>query len=136
MLYINTGTVQTPVWTAIANATSHQISYSAETKERKTKSDASGLWNKKRVTKLGTSIKCDALCSHDSYSRKELLAAFKAAAEVLLKYGFSDETTGDDYEEGLFIIESLEETSAVGEDATFSASFGNSGEVETKTKTA
>ena len=57
----------------------------------------------------------------------------KARKPVKLKYGFAQETTGDKYEEGLFVITSLEESSPADDDATYSATFENSGVVETKT---
>lgn len=59
----------------------------------------------------------------------------KSREAVKLKYGFAQEEAGDKYEEGLFVITSLEQTSAAGEDATYSATFENSGEVKTSTKT-
>ena len=65
-----------------------------------------------------------------------MLAAMKAKSLVKLKYGFAQEETGDDYEEGEFAIDSLEETSQAGEDVTYSAQFSSSGEVVTKQKTA
>ena len=138
MLYINTAAdAATPTYTPQAAATSHTITYTGETKERITKDTASGAYSKKKVTKLGVSIKCEALVSFgDSAGYDKLLAAMKSREAVKLKYGFAQEEAGDKYEEGLFVITSLEQTSAAGEDATYSATFENSGEVKTSTKTA
>ena len=138
MLYINTAAdAATPTYTPQAAATSHTITYTGETKERITKDTASGAYSKKKVTKLGVSIKCEALVSFgDSAGYDKLLAVMKSREAVKLKYGFAQEEAGDKYEEGLFVITSLEQTSAAGEDATYSATFKNSGEVKTSTKTA
>lgn len=133
MLYINSGeSDDNPTWTAQALAKTHTITYTAETKERLTK-DSPGGAPEKRVTYIKVSIKADALCAYGDASRKALLAAMKSKKPVLLKYGFAEEASGDEYEEGKFVIDSLEETSQVGEDATYSANFSSSGEVVTKT---
>lgn len=138
MLYVNTGTSEeTPTYTATAAAKSHFINYSGETKERVTKDAGDGAWSEKRVTKLSVSIKVDALvvfnadCGYD-----KLLEIMKSRKPVLLKYGYKKEETGDTYEEGKFVITSLEKTDSVEDDSTYSASFENTGEVTTKTKAA
>lgn len=138
MLYINTAAdAATPTYTPQAAATSHTITYSGETKERVTKDTANGAYSEKKVTKLGVSIKCEALVSFgDTAGYDKLLAVMKSREAVKLKYGFAQEEAGDKYEEGLFVITSLEQTSAAGEDATYSATFENSGEVKTSTKTS
>lgn len=138
MLYANTGTSdETPTYTATAAAKSHSINYSGETKERVTKDTGSGAWSEKRVTKLGVSIKVEALtvynvdCGYD-----KLLEIMKSRQPVLLKYGFKEEEAGDTYEEGKFVITSLEKNDPADDDSTYSASFENSGEVTTKKKSA
>lgn len=139
MLYIDTAEEgsQTPTYTPQAAATSHTITYTGETKERVTKDTANGAYSEKKVTKLGVSIKCEALVSFgNSAGYDKLLSYMKDRKVVKLKYGFSQEQAGDKYEEGMFIITSLEQTSAAGEDATYSATFENSGEVTTTSKKA
>lgn len=138
MLYANTGTSdEEPTYTATAAAKSHSINYSGETKERVTKDTGSGAWSEKRVTKLGVSIKVEALtvynvdCGYD-----KLLEIMKSRQPVLLKYGFKEEETGDTYEEGKFVITRLEKNDPADDDSTYSASFENSGEVTTKKKSA
>lgn len=134
MLYINTAENSgTPTWKAQALATSHTITYNTETKERLTK-DSPGGNPKKRITAVKVTIKADALRSFGDSDKKRLLAAMKAKQNILLKYGFAAEETGDEYEEGEFVIDSLEEVSQAGEDVTYSAQFSSSGEVETKQK--
>lgn len=137
MMYINTAAsgASEPVFTPQAAATSHTITYSGETKERVTKDTANGAYGQKKVTKLSVSIKCEALVSFgDTAGYDVMLEKMKSREPVKLKYGFAQEQAGDQYEEGLFVITSLEQTSAAGEDATYSVTFENSGAVETKTK--
>ena len=138
MLYLNTGASgETPTYTPQAAATSHTITYSAETKERVTKDTKNGAFSNKTVTKLGVSIKSDCLVSvGDAAGWDKLLATFKARKPIKLKYGFVDEKNGDSYEEGMFVITSLEQNSPADEDASYSATFENDGAVETKSKEA
>ena len=102
-----------------------------------TKDTGSGAWSEKRVTKLGVSIKVEALtvynvdCGYD-----KLLEIMKSRQPVLLKYGFKEEETGDTYEEGKFVITSLEKNDPADDDSTYSASFENSGEVTTNKTSA
>ena len=63
----------------------------------------------------------------------KLLEIMKKREAVKLKYGFTQEATGEKYEEGLFVITSLEQTSPADDDATYTATFENTGNVETKT---
>ena len=137
MLYVNTAEDSaTPTYVAQAAATSHTVTYSGETKERLTKDTGNGAYSEKSITKLGVSIKCEALVAFGNAAGYDvLLEKFKARKAVKLKYGFAQEATGDKYEEGMFVITSLEQTAPAGEDATYSATFENSGSVETKTKT-
>lgn len=138
MLYINTAEPDaTPAYTPQAAATSHTITYSGEAKERITKDSAGGAYSEKKVTKLGVSIKCEALVSFgDTAGYDKLLSIMKKRDAVKLKYGFAQEQANDKFEEGLFVITSLEQTSSAAEDATYSATFENSGEVTTTSKTA
>lgn len=137
MLYVDTAAdSETPAWSPTAAATSHTISNSAETKERVTKDSANGAYGEKKVTKLAVSISCEALVKYnETVGWDKLLEVFKSRKPVKLKYGFANEETGDGYEEGLFVITSLEQSSPAGEDATYSASFENTGEVKTKKAT-
>lgn len=130
MVYTGSGT---DTWVPQAFATSHTITYSTETKERLTK-DSPGGNPEKRINKVTVSIKTEALSAVGDSTKSKLLAAMKAKELVKLKYGFASEQTGDSYEEGEFVIDSLEETSKAGEDVTYSASFSSSGEVTTKSK--
>ena len=96
MLYLNTGASgENPTYTPQAAATSHTITYSAETKERVTKDTKNGAFSEKTVTKLGVSIKSDCLVSvGDAAGWDKLLATFKSRKPIKLKYGFADEKSG------------------------------------------
>lgn len=136
MLYIDTAeSGDTPTWQAQALATSHTITYNTETKERLTK-DSPGGNPEKRVTAVNVTIKADALRSFGDKDKKLLLATMKAKKNIKLKYGLANEEAGDEYEEGEFVIDSLEETSQAGDDVTYSAQFSSSGDVVTKQKEA
>lgn len=123
-----------PTWTKTAAATSHTISYSAETKERVTKDTGNGAFSQKSVTKLSVSISVEALTTYQAdCGFKSLLKMFKERKPVKLKYGFTTDEGMEEHEEGLFVITSLEESSPADDDATYSATFENTGNVETKT---
>lgn len=138
MLYVNTAeTNENPTYKAQAAATNHTITYSGETKKRVTKDSSNGAFSNVKVTNLGVTIKSDCLVSiGDSAGWEKLLAVFKLRKPVKLKYGFAAEEQGDDYEEGLFVITGLEQTSSATDDAQYSATFENDGAVETKKKQA
>ena len=138
MLYVDTSNGEgEPTYQPTAAATSHTISYSGETKERVTKDTANGAFSEKSVTKLSVSITCETLRVFNADAGFEkLLEIFKSRKPVKLKYGFAQEETSDKYEEGMFVITSLEEQSPADDDATVSATFENSGAVETKQATA
>lgn len=124
---------ETTVTSPIAYSSSSQITYNAEAKDRVTKD--TGLWKKKRVTGLSVSIKCDAFVEIGGGAYNTLLAAYKEAKPVFLQYGEKDSTgktvTGS-HEEGWFVITSIDRTDGAQEDSTFSASFENTGKIETK----
>lgn len=138
MVFVDTsGGSGAPTWTKTAAATSHTISYSAETKERVTKDTENGAFSQKSVTKLSVSISVEALTTYQAdCGFKSLLKMFKERKPVKLKYGFATDEGTEEHEEGLFVITSLEESSPADDDATYSASFENSGNVETKTGAA
>ncbi len=136
LVYINTGTVEAPQLKAVAHSTSSQITNNAETKDRQTKD--TGVWKKKRVVGLSVSVKCDALVSLDAAvcSYNDLLAKHKAGEPVYLKYGLKEEKAGDKFEEGWFIISSIDRTDAAAEDSSMSVSFDNTGAITTSTVSA
>lgn len=133
LVYVNIGTTAAPDMKAVAHSTSSQITHNAETKDRQTKD--TGIWKKKRVTGLAVSVKTDALVALDTSvcSYPQLLEKHKAGEPVYLKYALKTEKAGDSFEEGWFIITSIDKTDAAAEDSTMSVSFENTGEVKTST---
>lgn len=134
MLYVNTAATDTnPTYTPQAHATSHKVSFNAETKDRKTKD--SGKWSEKVISSKAVSISAEALQSYDGTLNKDkLIELWMAENPVLLKYSYKTEATGDVYYEGKFLITSVEDSSPSGEDATYSVNFESTGPVEKKTK--
>lgn len=131
MVFVDTGSSGSPVWTPTAAATSHTISYSGETKERVTKDTENGAFSQKSVTKLSCTVTVEALTVFNAdMGYKKLLELFKKREPVKLKYGFTDGEDG--YEEGMFVITSLEESSPADDDASYTCTFENTGAVETK----
>lgn len=146
MLHVNTGTSETPVWTPGAHCTEHKISHSTEIRKRLTKD--TGKFSEKRAGEQTTTITVSALATYDGYGYFDLRALQLAGTPVLLKYsgrpsadvtaGKAEvaEKAGDKYEQGLFLITSLERTDAKNADSTMTASFENSGTIEVKTVSA
>ena len=112
-------------------AKSHKISYKTTTKQIVTKDVENSLYAKKFVSKIDVSITCDALVAvgGTGVGATELLAKLKEAKEVKLKFGRKDNT--GTYEEGNFIIDSIDINTPAGEEASYTATFSNSGEVKT-----
>lgn len=137
LLYVSTGTPEAPSYKLIAGATSHNISTTAETKSRSTK-DASGKWKGKTVIGLSQTIKCDTLVSLEegAYGYDQLLSLMKSGNSVHLRYSKKEQTltVGDKYEEGNYVITSLERTDPANEDSTMSATFESDGEIATSSK--
>lgn len=143
MLYINTGTDIAPVWTPMFHCKECSIKHSTELRKRMTKD--TGKSAQKRAGEQTTTISVSALTTYGSYNYFDLRALQIAGTPVKLKYsgrpeadvaaGKADifEQVGDKYEEGLFIINSVERNDVKNEDSTMSASFENSGAVEIKT---
>ena len=133
MLYVDTSNGEgEPTYQPTAAATSHTISYSGETKERVTKDTENGAFSQKSVTKLSCSITVEALrVFNKEVGFEKMLELMKKRDPVKLKYGFTD--SADSYEEGMFVITSLEESSPADDDASYSCTLENTGAVETKT---
>ena len=122
---------------AIGHCTSHTCTFSSETKERAVKPAASvatlgaGLWKDKSVNGLSVQIKGDGLryYAEDEEGFGDLLGLWKTGEKVYLKAFVRSNDTAP-YLSGAFIISSMEQTGGAGEDATYSVTFDNSGEVD------
>lgn len=120
---------------ASGHSTTHTTTFSTETKDRAVKpasTEASGtsLWKEKSVTGLSVQVKCEGLrfYAESETGMKALLAKWKAGATVELK-GIHRGGDENPYLSGNFIVTSLEESAPANEDATYSATFDNSGPV-------
>jgi hypothetical protein len=143
MVYVNTGTEAVPVWTPTAHATEHKISHSTELRTRKTKD--TGKSSQKKAGEQSTTINISALATYGTHNYFDLRTLQLAGAEVMLKYSGRlaadvtagkaevSEQIGDKYEQGKFLITSLERTDPTDADSTMSATFENSGLPEIKT---
>lgn len=120
-----------------AAATSHKISYKAETKTNKrvTKDADASKWDNKQVTGMSCSISISCLvdATDNKLGYAAMLNAFKKGQAVKAKYSFTSEQNGDSYEEGMFVIASIDQDAPVEGDGTWSATLESSGEIATKT---
>ena len=120
---------------AVGHCTTHSVSYSAETKERAVKPVASAtlsssLWKGKGITALSVSISAEGLRNYDETEGgfKTLINAWKTAQSVQV-VGFEREADQTPYLSGNFIIASMDETDPAQDDATYSISLENDGEI-------
>lgn len=125
---------------AAGHCTTHTTTFNTETKDVAVKpaasvqASAASLFKSKRVTGLGVQIKADGLCFYNEAESgfKAALGQWKLGQSVAVKC-FERENDSDPYLTGNFIISSLENTAAAGEDATYSVTLDNDGAVEIDT---
>ncbi len=120
---------------AIGHCSTHTTTYNSETKDRAVKPVATaplsaGLWKNKGVTGLSVSISAEGFVFYDETEcgYKDLLALWKAGKSVEVK-GFEREKDTAPYVSGNFVITSLEQASPAQDDATYTISLENDGEV-------
>lgn len=115
---------------ALGHSKTCSIKNSAETKSRATKETSNtGKWEDKSVTKLSVSISAEGFSFYnDTLGYPQLLAKWKEGQPVTVKYAHRDEEATK-YRTGSFIITDIEETAPADDDATYSISLENSGEV-------
>ncbi len=120
---------------AVGHCTTHTTTINSETKDRAVKPVASagisaGLWKNKGVTGLSVSISAEGLVFYQESENgyKACLALIKAGQSVDVKC-MERENTDKPYLTGKFVIASLERSDAAQDDATYSISLENDGEV-------
>ena len=120
---------------AIGHCTSHKTTINSETKDRAVKPVASasisaGLWKNKGVTGLSVSISAEGLVFYQESENgyKACLALITAGQSVDVKC-MERENTDKPYLTGKFVIGSLERDDSAQDDATYSISLENDGEV-------
>lgn len=114
-------------------AKSHKISYKSNTESVITKDVESSLYVQKMVKQIDVTISVDAFVAVPNSGgivAEDLVSALLKAKEVICKYGKKDKT--GKYQEGKFIIDSIDITSQAGERATYSATLSNSGPIAEK----
>jgi predicted secreted protein len=93
-------------------------------------SATAGKWTEKNVSKLNVSITAEGFAFEDETENgfDELVALWHAAAPVTCKYCHRDSQSAG-YWTGSFVVSNLAETAPAGDDATYSLTLENSGEV-------
>lgn len=122
---------------AVGHCTSHTATFNTETKDvavkpaSTVKATKASLFKEKRVTGLSVQVKVDGLCFYNEQEAgfKSLLAKWKKGEPLELKL-FEREHDATPYCSGKFIASTLENTAPAGDDATYTGTFDNSGEVD------
>lgn len=116
---------------ALGHSTGCKISRSSETGERVTKENSAGKFKEKYVKSLSVSISADGFvydyATADERGLPKLRQIWKDAIPVKLRWHERGST--QKYEEGMFIITSLEDDAQAGDDRKYSVTFENSGPV-------
>ena len=124
----------------VGHCTSHSTTFNSETKDRAVKplstaAITKALFKGKGVTGLSVSISGEGLCNYDEseLSFKDLIVAWKTAMPVSVKAYERKDTSGGTtptpYLTGSFVITSLDHSAPAEDDATYSISLENDGEV-------
>ncbi len=120
---------------AVGHCTTHTTTINSETKDRAVKPAAAkgisaGLWKGKGVTGLSVSISAEGLCFYQEAENgyKQTLAMISSGQSVDVKCMEREEDTTP-YLTGKFVISSLERTDPAQDDATYSISLENDGEI-------
>ena len=119
----------------VGHCTSHTTTYNSETKDRAVKPAATqgvsaGLFKEKGVVGLSVSISFEGLCFYAETENgfKQILGEWKKGQSVEVE-AFERESDETPYMTGKFVIASLENTAPAGEDASYTGSLENDGEV-------
>lgn len=136
MAYINGSDILVEVaGVYTGHATSHTCTYTSETKDRAVKaahneSSLSALYKEKGVTGLSVSITAEGLVfdGDTEGNMDDFRAAWAEGATVEVSAYRRGSTTP--YLQGMFVIDSLEETAPAQDDTTYSIQLSNSGEVK------
>lgn len=117
---------------ALGHSKSCEIQNQAETKERATKETSNtGKWKEKSVTALSVSVSSEGFSFYgDKLGYDALLKMWEQGKPVTLKYAHRGEEATK-YRTGQFIITNLTENAPADDDATYSISMENTGEVKT-----
>lgn len=116
----------------LGHSQSCEIENQTETKERAHKEVSNtGKWKEKSVVSLSVAVSAEGFSFYgDEMGYDALLAMWEEGRPVTLKYAHRGEEATK-YRTGQFVITSLKETAPADDDATYSISFENSGEIKT-----
>lgn len=119
-------------FTPLGHSKSCEIQNSAETKDRATKETSqNGKWKDKTVSGLSVSLSADGFAFYgDDLGYDELLEMWASCQPVVVKYAHRGEEATK-YRQGSFLITSLKESAPADDDASYSISLENTGEVKT-----
>jgi predicted secreted protein len=124
--------------TALGHSDNCKVSTSVETKTRQTKEATNGLFKEKYVSSISETITADGLVAKDPDSERPTYAELKAlqlaGKPIEAQYSVRDGQTRNfktaaGYK-GMYVITSLEITGQSGEDAKYSVTLENSGEIK------
>lgn len=142
VLYHNTGTEQSPVWTPFAHATTHTYSASTNMRERVTK-DTGGTTGVKPGIHGVPTIGISGLATYDGIDYHRLEEMRKNRERIHIKRsgrptgdtGAVDatEVEGDKYEEGYGYVGDVNMEAPVEGDSTYSATISVDGQLTPKT---
>lgn len=123
-------------WLPTLGAKTHKIARKSNSKEIVDKDTTNSLYKTKSVNSLEITITVNGFVKigtdENGIIASELVALYKAGKPVKLRYGYRNNAPqGATYEEGEFIIDSIDETHTAKEEATYNAAFTNTGEVKT-----
>lgn len=129
--FVNTSDVFQP----LGHCKSCTISNKSETKSRAHKEQSnSGKWDEKVVSKNSVSITAEGFVCYDSSEARgysKLVDSWMNGEVLTVRYAYREEEDTN-YFEGKFIITSLEEVGPADDDATYTLTLENSGEITQK----
>lgn len=118
----------------VGHCTSHTVTFGSETKERAvkpvaTQKKSAGLWKGQGVTSLSVEIKAEALMFvGETENGFDQIAPLWGVGDSVEVEAFRREEDETPYLKGMFVIDSLEQTSPAQDDSTYSVSLKNDGE--------
>lgn len=120
---------------AVGHCSTHTTTINSETKDRAVKPAATagitaGLWKGKGVVGLSVSISAEGLCFYQETENgyRQILSMIGKGQSVEVKC-MERESSDTPYLTGKFVIASLERTDPAQDDATYTISLENDGEV-------
>lgn len=124
LVYVNTGTEATPVWTAVAGQRNATLTLETEDLDITTK-DSSGAMRERVPTFVSWSVSCDGLWVESDTGLQALRDAWRNRNLVQIRVKFAE----DDIEEGQAIVASIDLEAPYDDAATYAAEFSGASEL-------